>query len=101
MLFGAKPFYVTVPTVERGKLMRTPGHNNGLDRSAQSEFLNILPVPLVRPLMRDVKWLAGTQDEAMKKRIVEVADEVGATSVICERFAARDRGKGDSARPVP
>lgn len=30
----------------------------------------------------------------MKKRIVEAADEFGATSVICKRFAALDRGKG-------
>jgi hypothetical protein len=51
-------------------------------------------VPLAVPLNGSVRWLADTQDRAMKKRIVEVADEVGATSVICERFEALDRGKG-------
>ena len=64
-------------------------------------MLIVLRLPFVTPLNAVVRWLAGTQDRAMKKRIVEVADEVGATSVICERFEAPDRGKGDSAQPVP
>jgi hypothetical protein len=35
----------------------------------------------------------------MKKRFVKVADEVGATSVICERFEPLDRGKGGFGAP--
>jgi hypothetical protein len=64
-------------------------------------MLIVLRLPFVTPLNAAARWLADIQDSAMKKRIVGVADEIGATSVICERFEALDRGKGDSAWPVP